>query len=188
MSKQNSERRRITASALVYTALCAVLIAVCSWIAVPFAVPFTMQTFAVFFCLYFLGGLKGSVSVLVYLLLGLAGLPVFAGFKAGAGALVGPTGGYLLGFILTALVYWLATSVLGQRRIVKITALAVGLVCCYVAGTLWFCKVYADGGSAMSFSSALMACVVPFILPDAAKLALAVFLAEKMQKIMKKRV
>ena len=80
---------------LARAALFAALIAICSWISIPTAVPFTLQTFAVFLALGVLGGKLGTLSVAVYLLLGAVGLPVFAGFQGGLGALLGATGGYL---------------------------------------------------------------------------------------------
>ena len=92
---------------LAYVAVCAALMAVCSWISIPATVPFTLQTFAVFCSLGLLGGRRGTAAILVYLLLGALGVPVFAGFSGGIGILFGTTGGYLLGFILMGLVYWL---------------------------------------------------------------------------------
>ena len=78
---------------MAYIALTAALIALCSWITLPIGpVPFTMQTFAIFTSLGLLGGRRGTVAVVVYLLLGLVGLPVFAGFHSGPAALMGPTG------------------------------------------------------------------------------------------------
>ena len=88
---------------LTYMAVCAALIAVCSWISIPAAVPFTLQTFAVFCVLGLLGGKRGTVSILVYILLGAIGLPVFSGFNGGIGALLGTTGGYIIGFIFVGL-------------------------------------------------------------------------------------
>ena len=78
---------------LAYTALMAVVLCICSWITVPFAVPFTMQTFAVFCSLLLLGGKLGTLSIGVYILLGMVGLPVFSGFRGGIGHIIGPTGG-----------------------------------------------------------------------------------------------
>ena len=85
---------------LVLIALFAALMALCAWVTVPYAVPFTMQTFGVFLALLLLGGKRGTICMAVYLLLGAVGLPVFSGFRGGVGALVGSTGGYLVGFIV----------------------------------------------------------------------------------------
>ena len=74
---------------MTYIALGVVLITVCSWISIPMAVPFTLQTFAVFTVCGMLGGRRGTISVLIYILLGLLGIPVFSGFMGGAGVLFG---------------------------------------------------------------------------------------------------
>ena len=100
---------------MVYIAMFAVLISICSWISIPSAVPFTMQTFGIFLAVAVLGGKRGSLAVLVYLLLGLVGVPVFAGFSGGIGCLAGTTGGYIVGFQLTALVMWAMEMMLGKR-------------------------------------------------------------------------
>ena len=84
---------------MALTAMGAVMLAICSWISVPTAVPFTMQTFGLFFILDVLGGKRATGAVFVYILLGAAGLPVFAGFTGGVGVLAGATGGYIIGFL-----------------------------------------------------------------------------------------
>lgn len=86
---------------LVYIAVFAVVMAVCSWISIPAQVPFTLQTFGVFMAVGVLGGKRGTLAVLVYVLLGAVGVPVFAGFSGGIGALLGNAGGYIIGFILS---------------------------------------------------------------------------------------
>ena len=98
------------------TALFAAVITVCSWISLPvFAVPITLQTFAVFSALLILGGKYGTMSVLVYILLGSVGAPVFSGFRGGLSALMGPTGGYIVGFLLTGIIYLLFTSFFSEK-------------------------------------------------------------------------
>ena len=96
MKKTKTEK--LTILDMAFIALFAVIIAVCSWISIPAAVPFTLQTFAVFTAVGVLGGKRGTLCVLVYLLLGAFGVPVFAGFSGGLGAVFGMTGGYLFGF------------------------------------------------------------------------------------------
>ena len=169
-------------SDLVYIALFAVLISVCSWIAVPSPVPFTLQTFAVFLAVGLLGGKRGTLAVLVYLLLGAVGIPVFASFNAGIGVLLGPTGGYLLGFLLSALTYWLTTARLGTGLPVRICAMALGLMICYAFGTAWFMVVYAQASGPITLTKALSWCVVPFLIPDGIKLALAVTLSSRLAR------
>ena len=91
---------------MAYIAMFAVIMAVCSWISVPYVAPFTLQTFGVFLAVGVLGGKRGTLAVLVYILLGCVGLPVFAGFTGGIGILLGSTGGYIVGFVFLALVMW----------------------------------------------------------------------------------
>ena len=116
-----------SATNLVYMALGAVLIALCSWITIPTAVPFTMQTFAVFFILSALGGKQGTVTILVYIALGAVGIPVFSQFGAGPGVLLGNTGGYILGFLAMGLIYWGITALLGETRKTRFLGLLLGL-------------------------------------------------------------
>ena len=155
-------------------ALFAALIAICSWISIPTAVPFTLQTFAVFLALGVLGGKLGTLSVAVYLLLGAVGLPVFAGFQGGLGALLGTTGGYLAGFLLTALTVWGAERRLGKSAPVFLVSCLLGLALCYLFGSVWFAAVYAAASGPVGLAAVLGWCVFPFVLPDLAKLALAV--------------
>jgi len=86
---------------MAYIAIFAVLIAICSWISIPMTVPFTLQTFGVFMAVGVLGGKRGSLAVLVYILLGAIGVPVFAGFSGGFGILLNNTGGYIIGFLFS---------------------------------------------------------------------------------------
>ena len=104
---------------LVYIAVFAVVMAVCSWISIPAQVPFTLQTFGVFMAVGVLGGKRGTLAVLVYVLLGAVGVPVFAGFSGGIGSLLGNAGGYIIGFIFSALVMWAIESVFGRKPVVQ---------------------------------------------------------------------
>ncbi len=170
---------------MAYIALFAVLMSVCAWISVPMAVPFTLQTFAVFAALGTLGGRRGTWAVLVYLLMGAVGLPVFSGFQGGPGVLLGATGGYILGFAASALLYWLVTARLGTSLPVTALAMALGLAVCYAFGTAWFLNVYARTTGPIGLTAALGWCVFPFLLPDAAKLALALALSRRVGKYLK---
>ena len=169
---------------LCYMALMAVLIAVCSWISIQTVVPFTLQTFAVFCALELLGGARGTIAVAVYLLLGAVGVPVFAGFTGGLGILLGSTGGYLLGFVLTGLVYWLFER-LGRSLWLRVAALLLGLALCYAFGTLWFIEVYSRANGALSVMTALGWCVLPFLVPDGLKLLLALLLSARLKPLLK---
>ena len=167
---------------LAYVAVCAVLMAVCSWISIPATVPFTLQTFAVFCSLGILGGKRGTAAILVYLLLGALGVPVFAGFSGGIGILFGTTGGYLLGFILMGLIYWLGERLSRNSRGVRIISMILGLLFCYAFGTAWFMFVYARQSGVIALGTALAWCVIPFLLPDLVKLSLALLLSGRLRR------
>lgn len=157
---------------MVLASLFTGIMAICSWISIPvFDIAFTMQTFAVFLSLLLLGGKWGTVSIVIYLLLGAVGLPVFSGFRGGPGMLLGVTGGYLWGFLSTGLCYWCA------EKWNKLTGLIIGLLACYACGSLWFAW-YSGGGIGLI----LLRCVVPYLIPDAVKLWLSLTLAKRIKK------
>ncbi len=160
--------------------LSAVILCISTWLCIPFVIPFTMQTFAVFFVLSLLGGKKGSLAIAVYLLLGIVGLPVFSGFRSGIGTILGPTGGYLVGFLATGLISMLGEVIL-HRPAGGIFTLIVGLFVCYAFGTVWFCHI--AGGQ--TFLGALMLCVLPYVIPDLCKLFFAVFVAGRLRPTIK---
>ncbi len=165
-------------------ALLAVVMVVCAWVTIPGPVPFTLQTLAVFAALVLLGGRRGTFAILVYLLLGAVGLPVFSGFRGGLGALLGATGGYILGFLAAGLLYWLVTAKLGNRLPAVIWACTLGMGACYAFGTVWFIAVYTVQTGPMSLGGALGACVLPFVPFDALKIALAILLSRKVGKFL----
>ena len=170
---------------LVLIALFVALMAICAWITIPAAVPFTMQTFGVFLALLLLGGKRGAICMAVYLLLGAVGVPGFSGFRGGVSALVGSTGGSLGGFIVSALLMWALTGFARRNRWTLAVALAVSLLACYAFGTVWFVVVSVRAGKAMTFGTALSFCVLPYILPDAAKIWLAYFLSKRLKRFVK---
>ena len=170
---------------LVYVALGAVLIAICSWISIPTTIPFTMQTFAVFFVLSVLDGKRGTAAIIVYVLLGAVGVPVFAQFTSGIGILLGNTGGYIVGFIFMGLTYWFIVGVFGKKQWVEIFAMVMGIVVLYFFGTVWFMIVYAKTSGAVGIATVLSWCVIPFIIPDLIKLGLAITLARRLSPALK---
>ena len=172
---------RLRTRELTHIALFAVLMAVCAWITIPMTVPFTLQIFAVFAALATLGGRRGTYAVAVYLLLGAVGLPVGAGFQGGLGWLLGTTGGYIVGFLCIALIYWLMTAKLGESLPVSIAACVLGLAVCYVFGTIWFIAVYARTTGPVGVMTALGWCVFPYVIPDLLKLVLAVTLSQRIK-------
>ena len=173
---------------MAYIALFAVLMAVCAWITIPLPKPlvqFTMQTFGMFIALITLGGRRGLYTMVVYLLLGAVGVPVFSGFRGGLGVLLDTTGGYIIGFVAAALVYWLLTAKLGDSLPMKAAACVLGLAVCYAFGTAWFLVVYARTTGPIGVTTALGWCVFPYIAPDLLKLALALLLSRRVEKFLK---
>ena len=160
---------------MVLCALFAALMAVCAWLSIPMPdVAFTLQTFGVLLTLGILGGKWGTVSILIYLTLGAVGLPVFSMFRGGLGVLLGPAGGYLWGFLATGLTYR------AFEKLWRPGAMMLGLLACYGCGCLWF-MVLAGGG----FWVAVTRCVLPYLIPDGIKLALALHLSQKIGKHLK---
>ena len=179
--KRKKDRARTAALSMVYTAMFAALIAVCSILSIPIGqVPVTLQTFAVCLAAAMLGWKRGTLSVIVYVLLGAIGLPVFAGMKGGIGVLAGPTGGYIVGFIPAALIIGLIADRFDRKVLPLIIAMVIGVLICYAIGTVWFMMV-----TGMRLGESLALCVVPFLLPDALKIALAVFLADRLGKVVR---
>ena len=172
---------RLGTKDIALTALFVAVMAVCSWISIPATVPFTLQTFGVFLSVGLLGGKRGSLAVLVYLLLGAVGLPVFSGFTGGIGHLLGPTGGYIIGFIFSALLMWLAERLFGKSVTVLAVSMIAGLIVCYAFGTSWFMSVYTKNTGEIGLMTALGWCVIPYIIPDVAKIVLAVLLTRRLR-------
>ena len=160
---------------------------ICSWISIPTVVPFTLQTFAVFLAVSILGGKRGTIAVTLYVLLGAIGVPVFAEFTGGLGILFRNTGGYIIGFIFSALIMWLMEAVFIKKLHVKYVlaiqalSMVLGLLACYAAGTAWFMFVYLRDTGSVSLLTVLGWCVIPFIIPDAVKIALALMLGNALR-------
>lgn len=178
-----STKSKITTKDMAYIALFAVIIAICSWLSVPATIPFTLQTFGIFLTVGVLGGKRGTLSVLIYLLLGIIGIPVFSGFTGGVGRLLGTTGGYIIGFLLSAMVMWAMEQFLGKKRWVLAISMVLGLIVCYAFGTMWFMFVYANSTGPIGVWTALGWCVFPYIIPDLIKIALALVLCKKLAQI-----
>lgn len=180
---------------LVLIAVSAALITICSWISIAIGpVPFTLQTMAVFAVLMTIGGVRGSIAVVIYLLLGLVGVPVFAGFKGGPASFLGPTGGFLIGFAVASLVWLLLEKIFKDRfsssAVKRILFGAVSAVICevvmYAIGVIWFMLVYGQQTGPIGLGAVLTMCVLPFIIPDIVKIAAAVVIGERAGKLIHK--
>lgn len=170
---------------MVYIALFACLMAICSWISIPGEVPFTLQTMGVFLAIGLLGGKRGTLAVLVYILMGVIGLPVFSGFSGGIGKLVGVTGGYIVGFLASALVMWAMETLLGKKKWALALSMVIGLLVCYAFGTAWFMVLYTSSKGAITLGAVLGMCVIPYIIPDVIKIAVALLLTNILKRFVK---
>lgn len=175
------EKRKSNVLSITVTALSVAMLAVCSWISIPALgpfIPFTLQTFAVFL-IAGIFNLKVSItSIIVYILLGVVGVPVFSGFKGGVSVLVGPTGGYIAGFVFCVLIIGLLKYI-GKGSVVSLIAgMVLGLAVCYAFGTVWF---YFVSGQSKAILEILSLCVFPFLIPDSIKMVLAVILVNRLQ-------
>ena len=167
---------------IAYIAIFTALMAVCSWISIPTAIPFTLQTMGIFLAVGLLGGKRGTIAVLAYVLLGAVGAPVFSGFSGGVSALASPSGGYLVGFFFSALLMWGMEKVLGTKTWMLALSMALGMLVCYAFGTTWFMVVYPMGGESVSLWTALSWCVIPYVPFDAIKIALALTLTAMLRR------
>jgi len=192
--KPKASKNRSFIYDLVLISISAALITVCSWISIPFGpLPFTLQTMGILAVMLTCGGRRGMISILIYLVMGFCGVPVFAGFKSGVAALIGPTGGFLVGFIIAALVYWLLERIVFKRLMTStvrtwifgVLNSLVFEVVMYFIGVIWFMTVYAAQTGPVGLSTVMSWCVIPFIVPDIIKIAFAVVIGERARKLVK---
>lgn len=171
---------------LVLIAMFTAITAVCAWISIPFGpIEFTLQTFAIFCAVCILGGRNSLFSTLVYILLGVVGLPVFAHFTGGISALLSNSGGYIVGFLFIPLSYMVGAKLFGDKLPVKIVCLLIGLFICYAFGTAWFMFAYGRNVGSVTLGQAMKWCVTPFVPFDLGKLALALLISERVKKYVK---
>ena len=154
-------------------ALFAALLAVCGILSFPLGDgAVSMQSFGVLLCLGVLGGKWGTVTCLVYVALGAMGLPVFSGMQGGLGVLMGPTGGYLLGFVAAGLIYRIL-----ENKLPMAACMVLSMAVCYAFGTAWYALLYAPG----SIWPVAAKCVLPYLLPDGVKLLLALGISKRIK-------
>ena len=180
LQREEAMNKRITD--MVYIAVATALLVVCSWIALPFAIPVTLQTFAVFAILGVLGGRRGTLAIMIYIIMGVIGVPVFSQFKNGGQVFFGIEGGYIVGFFAVALLYWLLEALLGTSLWVRIVSMVAGMLVCYAIGTLWYVNFTLHELSLKSFLAGMNVCVAPFIIPDAIKLTASAFVSQKIKR------
>ena len=166
---------------MTLTAMLTALLCILGPMTLPLGpVPLSLATGVLLFMALLLGGRRATLCCAVYLLMGLAGLPVFAAFQGGIGVLMGPTGGFLLGYLpMTALCGCLCARWTG--RIQQACALLIGTALLYLIGTVWYCHFTGTAPSA-----ALTVCVLPFLPGDAVKIAVVLTLGNTVKARLKK--
>jgi len=171
--------RNRTTHHLVLAALFTAMTAVCAQIQIPLpAVPVSLALLAVHLCGALLPPRFSALAMFAYALLGCLGVPVYSGFAAGPSILFGPTGGYILGFVLSAPVTGLLIRRLGTSPRSLYLSMAAGFAVCCAFGTGWFMAV-----TGTPLAAGLTACVLPFLPGDVMKIALAALLARRLRKI-----
>ena len=178
MTQGNAQTLRTTnAYAMAVTALMTAVTCILAPLSIPIGpVPISLTNFAIYLSLYLLDWKKGTVSYILYLLLGLVGLPVFSGFTGGIGKLAGPTGGYIIGFIPMAIIAGIVIDKYTEKWLLCLLAMIVGTIVCYALGTAWLAYE-----AKMDMMAALWAGVIPFIPGDLVKMALAILIAPKIR-------
>lgn len=145
-------------------------------IPLPFSpVPISLTNFAIFLAIFVLGMKNGTISFIIYLLLGAVGVPVFSSFRGGLQVLAGPTGGYLIGFIFLALIMGFALDHFDRKLVPTIIGMIIGMVVCYAFGTVWLAKLLS-----LSFKEGLMMGVIPYLAGDVAKIIIAAIVGPKL--------
>ncbi len=165
----------------VYTALFVALISIGAFIAIPIGpVPIVLQNMFVLLAALLLGPVWGLACVGVYLLIGLAGLPVFSAGRSGIGQLFGPTGGYLLGYLPAVFATAVISKALGKKFSSDVVAMVIGSLIVYAAGVPWLKVV-----TSMTYEKALTVGMYPFIVGDIIKIIAAAFIAKAIRPMMK---
>ena len=170
--------KKLTTYQMAVTALMAAVMCVLGPLTVPIgAVPISLANFVIWLTAWLLGPKFGTLSVAVYLCIGLIGVPVFSGYGAGLAKLAGPTGGYLVGYLLLALIGGLFIEKSNGNPVVSGIGLVLGDAACYVLGTAWFVfQMQCELGYALSV------CVYPFIALDLAKIVVSCVVGALLRK------
>lgn len=162
---------------IVLIAIYIALLCVFSWTSIPFVIPFTLQTFMIFVIGFTLSTRSALLTIIIYLLLGVIGVPVFSGFGSGISYILGPTGGFLISFVIQILFISLLSKK-NETTIYKIVISLISLFICYSIGLLWFMFVYQ---TPLPFFDALSKVVLPFIVPDIVKMILALIVSKRLK-------
>lgn len=175
---------KITTQQIVLIALMSAVLCILGPLSLPLfggLVPVTLTNLAIYLILYILGMKRGTISYLIYFLIGMVGLPVFSGFSGGLGKITGPTGGYLIGFFFLALIAGFCIDKWQNNMFLCLIGMLLGTAVCYLFGTAWLsCQ------AGYTFAQALAVGVIPFIAGDCVKMVLAMILGPQIRKHLKR--
>ena len=181
MNLSNStETSKVNTRQMALTGLLAAMICIFGPLSLPLPVspvPVTLATYAIYFTIYVAGARRSTISVLIYLLIGLVGLPVFSSFGSGPAKLFGPTGGYLIGYLFMTVISGFVIDRWGKNVVFSFLGMLLGTAALYLVGTLWL--GYQMG---LRFSVALAQGVIPYIPGDVVKMVLAVITGSQVRK------
>jgi biotin transport system substrate-specific component len=181
------DKKFLTVQDMTFIALFTALIAVCSWISLSFGqITFSLQTFAVFVTAGLLGTKRSTLSVIIYILLGVVGVPVFAGFSGGLSAVAGYLGGFIVGFIPAVIIIALAIEKIKfnnqfANMVVAFIAMFIGDAVCFLCGGIWFKHVLA-----LDWKTTFALSMAPYIVPDIVKMIVAVIIVNRLRKYVSK--
>lgn len=175
----NSKTKVLTQTGLMAAIMCVIGPVT---IPLPFSmVPLSLMSLIIFLSVYIIGTKRAVISCIIYLLIGMTGLPVFSSFTGGAGKLFGPTGGYLISYMLMVLVSGYFIHKKANNKLYCFLGMSLGTFICYIIGTVWL-----SYQSKLSFEEALIMGVIPFIAGDILKIIIVMILAPKLQKRLKR--
>ena len=175
-------KSKLTVAQLTMIGVMAAVTCILGPLSIPIGViPVSFTNLAVYFAIYALGCKKGTISYLIYLCIGLIGVPVFSAFSSGPAKLFGPTGGYLIGFIVMAIISGLFIDKFQGKWFMHFIGMVLGTAICYLLGTVWL--TYSAG---MGFVAALSAGVIPFIPGDLVKIIIAMLVGPQIRKQLRK--
>lgn len=173
-----TNKKRLTIQQMAVIAIMTAVTCVLAPFSLPIGlVPISLATLAIYFSLYVLGWKKAVISCFIYLLIGLAGVPVFSGFGSGPAKLFGPTGGYLIGYLALAVIAGLFIDRFGNHMLLCLLGMILGTLACYALGTVWL-----SYQAHMDVKAALMAGMIPFIPGDIAKMVIAMLVGPVIRK------
>lgn len=178
MKREQKISKKISTSTMAVVALMTAVLCVLAPFSIPVGpIPVSLATLGLYLAVIILGGKKATIVCLMYLLIGFVGLPVFSGFSGGPAKLVGPTGGYFLGYLLLTMIAGWFVDKLPRKRGMCLLGLVIGTAACYTVGTVWL-AVQME----LDFGAALMVGVVPFLVGDAMKIFVVVWCGPKIRE------